>query len=96
MPGPDSRPEPGENADVEEITEDIERTREEVGETVAALADKLDVKTRAAQKVDETKERVVDAVTDERGTVKPVLPVIAAVVGTATVLLGIIIWRRRR
>ena len=96
MPGPDSRPEPGDDADIEEIAEDLERTREQVGETVAALADKLDVKERAAQKVDETKERVVDAVTDDRGAVKPVLPVVAAVVGTATVLLGIIIWRRRR
>ena len=96
MPGPDHRPEPGDDAGVEEITDDIERTRQEVGETVAALAGKLDVKGRAQQKVDETKEVVVDAVTDDRGAIKPALPVVAAVVGTATILLGIIIWRRRR
>ncbi|WP_395308632.1 DUF3618 domain-containing protein [Mycobacterium sp. AMU20-3851] len=96
MPGPDHRPEPGDDANVEEITDDIERTRQEVGETVAALADKLDVKGRAQQKVGETKEMVVDAVTDDRGAIKPALPVVAAVLGTATILLGIIIWRRRR
>ncbi len=96
MPGPDHRPEPGDDADVEEITGDIERTREEVGETVAALADKFDVKQRAQEKVDETRELVVDAVTDDRGAIKPALPVVAAAVATATILLGIIIWRRRR
>ncbi|GAA2541467.1 DUF3618 domain-containing protein [Mycolicibacterium diernhoferi] len=96
MPGPDHRPEPGDDADVEEITDDIERTREEVGETVAALAEKFDVKQRAQQKVDETKVLVVDAVTDDRGAIKPALPVVAAAVATATILLGIIIWRRRR
>lgn len=107
MAGPDDRPELKEGASVEEITEDIERTREEVGETVAALTDKLDVKGRAQQKAAETKERVadvaqtarhtaVDAVTDDKGAVKPALPAAATVVATAAVLLGVILWRRRR
>lgn len=42
----------------EEIEAEIERTREELGETVEALAAKTDVKARAKEKVDETKERL--------------------------------------
>lgn len=107
MPGTDDRPEPAHGASVEEITEDIERTRHEVGETVSALTDKLDVKGRAQDKVAETKARVADvaetarhdvlnAVTDDKGSVKRGLPAAASAVATAAVLLGIIVWRRRR
>jgi len=39
----------------EEIRADIEQTREEVGETVEALAAKTDVKAQARTKVDEVK-----------------------------------------
>ena len=39
----------------EEIRADIEHTREELGETAAALAEKADVKARAHDKVEETK-----------------------------------------
>lgn len=80
MAGIDDRPEPAHRASVEEITEDIERTRQEVGETVSALTDKLDVKGRAQAKV----------------AIKPGLPAAASVVATAAVLLGLIVWRRRR
>ena len=107
MAGTDDRPDPAHGASVEEITEDIERTRHEVGETVSALTDKLDVKGRAQDKVADTKERVaeaaetarhdvVNAVTDDAGAVKPGLPAAATVVATAGVLLGVILWRRRR
>jgi hypothetical protein len=107
MPGIEDRPEPTHGASVEEITEDIERTRHEVGETVSALTDKLDVKGRAQDKLADTKARVadaagtarhdvVDAVTDDQGTIKPGLPAAATVLATAAVLLGVIVWRRRR
>ena len=39
----------------EEIRRDIEQTREEVGDTVEALAAKTDVKARAQARVDELK-----------------------------------------
>jgi ElaB/YqjD/DUF883 family membrane-anchored ribosome-binding protein len=39
----------------EEIRADIEQTREEVGETVEALAAKSDVKAQARQRIDEVK-----------------------------------------
>jgi ElaB/YqjD/DUF883 family membrane-anchored ribosome-binding protein len=41
----------------EEIRREIDQTREELGETVEALATKADVKAQARAKVDETKER---------------------------------------
>ena len=40
------------------IREEIEETREELGDTVAALAHKTDVKARAKDKVEEVKESV--------------------------------------
>ena len=40
-----------------ELREDIERTRQELGETVEALAAKTDVKTRARKKVGQAKEQ---------------------------------------
>lgn len=47
-------PEP---ADTEAIQSEIERTRAELGETVAALADKADVKAQASAKADALKQR---------------------------------------
>jgi ElaB/YqjD/DUF883 family membrane-anchored ribosome-binding protein len=41
----------------EEIQRDIEETREELADTVAAVAEKADVKTQAKRKVDETKAK---------------------------------------
>jgi Protein of unknown function (DUF3618) len=50
--------EPGSDADVAEIQADIERTREQLGETVEALSAKFDVTGRAKQKTAETKDRI--------------------------------------
>jgi ElaB/YqjD/DUF883 family membrane-anchored ribosome-binding protein len=41
----------------EEIREDIEQTRGELGETVAAVAEKTDVKKQARAKTDELKDK---------------------------------------
>ena len=46
----------------EEIEADIEATREELGDTVEALAAKSDVKGRAKAKVEETKETISEKV----------------------------------
>ena len=54
----------------QEIREDIEQTRVELGETVEALAAKTDVKAQAKAKVEETKERAratVETVKDRVG-----------------------------
>lgn len=94
------RPEPGPEADIDEIQTDIAQTRKELGETVEALTAKMDVKQRTKDKAAETKEAVVDkahavqhAAIDD-GRAKVTVPVIAAVVvGTAA-----LVWflRRRR
>ena len=42
--------------DPERIEAEIEQTRDELGETVGALADKTDVKKQAKQKAQETKD----------------------------------------
>jgi ElaB/YqjD/DUF883 family membrane-anchored ribosome-binding protein len=44
-------------ADPQQIETEIEQTREELGETVAALAEKANVKKQAKQKLDETKDK---------------------------------------
>jgi Protein of unknown function (DUF3618) len=44
----------------EQIEADIQQTRDERGDTVAALSEKADVKARVKDKVDETKQSVVD------------------------------------
>jgi ElaB/YqjD/DUF883 family membrane-anchored ribosome-binding protein len=96
-------PEPSADAGVAEIQADIDKTRNELGQTVEALAAKADVKGRAHDKVTETKERIAekahaaqaatrDALTDDRGAVKPVLPVLIA---AFAVVVGIVVWRRR-
>lgn len=48
---------PAEQRSPEEIQADIEQTREELGETVAEIADKADVKKQARRKVGETKAK---------------------------------------
>ena len=66
----------------EAIREDIERTREELAETVDALHAKLDVKTR-----------VRDAATTDSGKPRPALLAGAAVAVLA--VAGLVWWRRR-
>jgi ElaB/YqjD/DUF883 family membrane-anchored ribosome-binding protein len=92
------RPEPGPDAGIQDIEADIEQTRSELGETVQALQDKLDVKGRAQDKVAETKHRVAEkadtikhSATDNPQRSVPV----AAMVVLAAVAVGVILWRRR-
>jgi hypothetical protein len=96
LPDP-PRPEPGPEAGLDDIQADIERTRKELGDTVGALSDKLDVKQRAKDKAAETKERVVET-THSVGRVatqpKVTAPVIAALV-VGAVAVGVVVWRRR-
>jgi ElaB/YqjD/DUF883 family membrane-anchored ribosome-binding protein len=44
----------------EQIEADIERTRREMGDTVAAVAEKADVKAQAKTKVEETRARLTE------------------------------------
>jgi hypothetical protein len=111
MTEPDPHPEPGPDAGIDEIQADIERTRDQLGETVGALSSKLDVKQRTKQKAADTGELIaekahavqamgsglsaaaVNVATDDKGSVKRVVPL--TVVAVVAVILGIVIWKRR-
>lgn len=108
MTAPDERPEPGPDAGVKDIEADIEKTRQELGETVEALQAKLDVKQQAKDKVDETKQKAADTVHNAQQVVagkahvaqqtvkeKPAIPV-AAIAVAVVLIAGIAVWRRRR
>ena len=62
----------------------VEQTREELGETVEALAYKADVKGRAHEKADEVKARAEDAAEQVRAKVAPTAEQLRAKVAPAT------------
>ena len=78
-------PQPGPDAGIEELQADIERTRGELSETVAALSDKMDVKTRTQNRIHEVADNA---------KAEPAVPV-AAVLAAATAV-GLLVWLRRR
>lgn len=76
-------------SDPEAIREDIAVQREALAETVDALHDKLDVKSHAKTAVADVKDRA----TTDSGAPRPEL--LAAAAGIV-VLVGLLIWRKRR
>ena len=52
--------ESGGTRDAEEIEQEIEQTRKELGDTVAAVSEKADVKKQAKAKVSAAKEKATD------------------------------------
>lgn len=89
-------PEPRPDADIDELKADIEQTRTELGETVGALTDKLDVKGRAEDAIHDAKETVAQRSHDAVDTVKqqPAVPV--ALLVAVALTIGVVVWRRRR
>ena len=79
-------PEPPKGASSDEIERDIERTREELGRTVDALAAKADVKTRVQQRTAEIRRDRPEVLYGGAGGA---LALVALVV-------GLVLWRRRR
>jgi Protein of unknown function (DUF3618) len=73
----------------EAIEADIERQREELADTVSALQERLDVKTRAKEKAAELKDRA----TTDTGKPRPELVAIAA--ATVVGVVGLVVWRHR-
>ena len=57
-----ARPEPGPEAATDDIAADIERTRQELGATAAAVAAKLDVPAQARQKLEPVKRNAAPIV----------------------------------
>ena len=62
-------PEPGPDADIADIQADIERTRQDLGETVEALTAKADIKGRAQ----ETAAHARDAVAEQAAHTRDVI-----------------------
>ena len=60
--------------DPAELRADIERTRQDLGDTVAALAEKTDAKARAKEKVSEVKQNVTDRRTELMGKARDSSP----------------------
>jgi hypothetical protein len=56
-------------SDPEALAEDIERTRERLGDTVEALTAKLDVTARARDKADQVKGRIAEVTADVTGKI---------------------------
>lgn len=91
----------------EEIQADIEQTREQLGQSVDALSAKLDVKTRARNRVATTRQqasdqvqharrRATEAATDDQGSLKPAVPAAGGAAVLVLLAVGVLVWRRRR
>ncbi len=91
-PGPGDPPPDG----IQALTEEIKRTREDVGETIAALAAKADITARAREKASEVAGRLRDTA----GKVKEQMAVPRqrrmVVAGACTVLLASVLIARLR
>jgi len=60
--------------DPAELRADIERTRQDLGDTVAAIAEKTDVKARAKEKVSDVRQNVTDKRTELMGKARESSP----------------------
>ncbi|TYL49662.1 DUF3618 domain-containing protein [Nocardioides sp. BGMRC 2183] len=93
-----------ENDPVEIIERDLERTRAELAETVDRLADKLDVPSRAKERLEDGRDRAAeqalalrDAATDDQGRPTPTAwTAVGGVVAGLAALVAVTLWRRRR
>ena len=74
----------------EAIEAEIERQRDELADTVSALQERLDVKTRTKEKAAELRDRA----TTDTGKPRPELAALAAAMVAGVV--GFVVWRRRR
>jgi ElaB/YqjD/DUF883 family membrane-anchored ribosome-binding protein len=94
--------------DVELLRAEIQRTREELGETVQALAAKADVKARVRESADRTRQRVRNQASHTRDVVRDTVPEAgnkarrnavpwaAVAVGIAAVAVVLMVVRGRR
>jgi len=83
----DSQPSPATKAELEQ---DIALTRRELGETVEALTERLDVKSRARAGLARGVARARDAARTHA------VPTAALAATAVASLAGLVVWRRRR
>jgi hypothetical protein len=86
----------GATSDPQEVRQEIERTRQELGDTVEALAHKADVKSRVQERVADISQRAQATAAQGARTVQDRRAPLAAI-GGAVLLVGLVIlwWRRR-
>ena len=90
------RPEPGPDADVGELRTDIEQTRAELGETINALTDKMDVKAHVQRRVEHAKDAVEQQAHHVNQKANEHRRLLLAVVATGIAVIGIALYVRRR
>ena len=83
---------PGPDATAAELQADIERTREELGHTVEALSEKLDVKGQLKGTTDQVKANTAEFVSHTTHQAASRWPQIAVVAVTTVAML--VVWRR--
>lgn len=80
----------------EQIQAEIERQRDELADTVDALAAKLDVPQRAKDKAGELRGAAMGAAAEARTTASENRGVTSAAVVGVIALIGLALWWRRR
>ena len=96
FPGPDSSG-PDQDPALSHIESDIENTREELGETVEALAGKLDVKAQAEKKTEQLMSQVGSRfAAAKRALTSSRRLAFLAVGAVGAAALGVVIVRARR
>jgi hypothetical protein len=86
-PGP---PGAGRPTDPDAIQADIVATREQLGRTVDELAARLDVPSRAKERVLRTRDTVVETYRENPPAA------LGALLALITVTVGVVVWRRKR
>ena len=89
-------PPPGPNAGVEELQADIEQTRAELGETLGALSEKVDVKAQARRRAELAKDAVEQQARHVNEKANEHRGLLLAVAAAAIAAIGLVVWRRRR
>lgn len=92
-----------EPSDIDSLQADIEATREELGQTVDALAAKLDVKARTRARLESGRDTAVaslstarDRATDDDGNVRREVLVAAGVLALSVTAVVVLTIRKRR
>jgi Protein of unknown function (DUF3618) len=90
------RPAGGATSDPQQLQQEIERTRQELGDTVEALAHKADVKAQVQERVTDISQRAQATATQGARTVRDRRAPLAALGGAVLLAALLIVWWRRR
>lgn len=82
---------------VDDLQADIEKTREQLADTVDQLQAKLDVKARASASVHDITDKAKDRVVDPQGNPRPAaLGAGGAVLAGLVAVVVVVLWRRHQ